>query len=258
MPRLGRIALVAAFAIVMGVIAAASAGADDNSVRISEVHADGDGAGPDRNFVELQFYAPGQSGVGGHYVTTYQSTGAIASTYQIPMDVAAGDSQRTVLIAENGSDSGSDFQPLVLTVPTGPAGGGACYAKDAPNVVPISAIDCVKWGAAATPFEDPSPVGSPALPATGLATGESLQRSLARGCPTLLEAGDDTNDSAADFAIGPPSPRVNRTIPTEQPCPAATAPTAPPAKVKKCKKKKKKHHSAETAKKKRCKKRKKR
>ena len=46
-----------------------------------------------------------------------------------------------------------------------------------------------------------SPKGSnaPAIP-----EGQSLQRRIDRGCATLLEAIDDTNDGAADFVVGRP------------------------------------------------------
>ena len=49
-------------------------------------------------------------------------------------------------------------------------------------------------------------------------SGQSLTRSIARGCATLLEAGDDTGDSAADFALATPSPRPNSAAPTETAC----------------------------------------
>jgi len=46
----------------------------------------------------------------------------------------------------------------------------------------------------------------------------TLQRLITPGCATQLEAGDDTNDSAADFALAPPTPRNNSTPPTEKGC----------------------------------------
>jgi hypothetical protein len=234
-----RLVLTASLAIVGALAFNASAGASYHLTRISEVHADGDGGGPDHNFIELQFYASGQNLVGGHWVATYDNSGAILNSYQIPGNVPLGDNQRTVLIVEQGSDSGSDFQPGALQVPTGSAGGGACFTDGIPSVAPVAGIDCVAWGSVTALVNNPSPVGSPALAGTGLSAGQSLQRSIARGCPTLLEASDDTDNSAADFALGPPSPRVNSVTPTEQPCASAT--TAVPfnlkAAIKKCKKK---------------------
>ena len=69
----------------------------------------------------------------------------------------------------------------------------------------------------------------PLLPRTA-GCGDSrwlLAHALDRpACPTLLEAGDDTNNSAADFSLGAPSPRANSTAPTETVC--AAADTHPP------------------------------
>jgi hypothetical protein len=89
----------------------------------------------------------------------------------------------------------------------------------------------------------------------GLAPGQTLVRTISRGCPTLLDAPDDTNSSNADFALGAATPRNNAATPTEKPCTTGSGSTGTAAK-KKCKKKKKKH-SAESAKKKKCKKKKK-
>jgi hypothetical protein len=75
-------------------------------------------------------------------------------------------------------------------------------------------IDCVAWGNF-TGVGLPSPPGTPA---PAIPDGSSLTRSIAPGCPTLLESGDDTNSSAADFAVTAPSPRNNATVPTEIAC----------------------------------------
>jgi len=74
----------------------------------------------------------------------------------------------------------------------------------------------------------------------------SLERSIAPGCPTLLEAGDDTDNSSADFTLAAPSPRNNATTPTETACAGPQSPATAPAAattfnlkgaIKKCKKK---------------------
>ena len=96
-------------------------------------------------------------------------------------------------------------------------------------------------------------VTPPASP-SGIPNTQSIRRSLAPGCATLLEAGDDTNNSAADFAPGAPTPRANTTAATETECvppavitpstpvvPVTPAPAQAPARpAKKCKKAKKK------------------
>jgi hypothetical protein len=73
----------------------------------------------------------------------------------------------------------------------------------------------------------------------------ALRRTISAGCPTALEASDDTNNSAADFSVTTPNPRKNSVAPTEMTC-TTGAPTGSPAqpsapsraKKKKCKKRK--------------------
>ena len=49
--------------------------------------------------------------------------------------------------------------------------------------------------------------------------GSSITRSIAPGCATLLEASDDTDDSATDFAVtSDKTPRPNSVTPTEKAC----------------------------------------
>ena len=93
-------------------------------------------------------------------------------------------------------------------------GGAACFDD----------IDCVSWGAFTGAALLPSPPGNPA---PAIPDGSSLTRTIAPGCATLLEAGDDTNNSVTDFTLGAPSPRANAAAPTETECGAA-ADTHPP------------------------------
>jgi len=46
----------------------------------------------------------------------------------------------------------------------------------------------------------------------------AIRRSIAPGCPTLLEPGDDSDDSAADFSDASPAPSPNSATPAEQAC----------------------------------------
>ena len=85
-------------------------------------------------------------------------------------------------------------------------GGAVCF----------DTVDCVSWGGAftgAANLPDKTTPNGSVLPAT-----YSLQRSIAPGCPTLLEAGDDTNNAQTDFAPGPKEGRPNSVSPTEVPC----------------------------------------
>jgi uncharacterized protein len=229
-------------ALVMGALMAAPAASQGafHLIKVSEVNYASDFQ--DR-FVELQMYSSGQALVGGHHLRIYDAAGAVQGDYELPNDVANGGTQRTITI---GNSPTRDFNYGGVTVDG--AGGAVCW-----NELELAGggIDCVSWGSF-TPGIEPlsSPAGSnaPAIP-----LGQSLQRRLNRGCATLLEAGDDTNNSAADFVVGAPTPRNNATAPTEKPC----QPKAGGKKKKKCKKKKGKKGGASAAKKKKCKKKKK-
>jgi hypothetical protein len=52
----------------------------------------------------------------------------------------------------------------------------------------------------------------------------ALRRSIAKGCPTLLDppTTEDSDDSATDFAEVEPNPRDNAVAPTEGPCKKST------------------------------------
>ncbi|HET9120171.1 MAG TPA: hypothetical protein VFN72_06525, partial [Solirubrobacterales bacterium] len=133
-------------------------------------------------------------------------------------------------------------------------GGTVCYTDSSIT----TALDCVSFdhpndmNTFMAPTFNPPQFGAPfILPGPDL-DGQSLIRTISRGCATALDTADDTN-AAADFTLGAGTPRNNSMAPTEKACPPA-----PPGKAtsKKCKKKKKKR-SAEVAKKKKCKKKKK-
>jgi hypothetical protein len=160
------------------------------------------------NFVELQMYASGQNLIDGKQLVIYSSAGSPQTTVNISGDVPNGENQQTILI---GSGVGQD-KFHVFDIPT--TGGAVCF-KD-PSQPPV---DCVAWGT----FNNASaqlPVGTP-FPG-GIPTENSLQRNITPGCPTLLEASDDTNNSANDFRSAPPTPRNNSATPTETPCAPGT------------------------------------
>jgi hypothetical protein len=146
--------------------------------------------------------------------------------------------------------AGADFNNAGVVIPDN---GAVCY-DETNGYKGTGGIDCVAWG---NFLGNVHPLSSPALPTAlggvGLAPGQTLVRTIARGCPTLLDPPDDTNNSAADFALGTAGPRSNAATPTEKPCTGTGSTTTG---KKKCKKTKKKR-SAEVAKKKKCKKKKK-
>jgi hypothetical protein len=201
------IAFVAAF-----VVAAGSAQASFHLTKIREV-----GNSNPIDYVELQMYASGQTLVGTRSLVSYDSTGAVASTFTFPSDVAHGENQRTILVTR--APGPFPVTPDFVATADDPTGDlivgedrAMCFQS---TVMPAVGIDCVSWGAYGGSSGKPSPMGDPA---PQLAAGSSINRTIAPGCPTLLEAGDDTDDSATDFAVGPATPRNNSTAPTEKPC----------------------------------------
>lgn len=221
--RLTRIALTAALAATATVGFASSAKATFHENLIREIH-DGGGTTPD--YVMLQAYSAGQNLVAGKHIVTYDGGGGKLTDFTIPSNVANGANQATILIS-SGATPGADFAN-VGTGATGlnivNTGGTVCYT-DSDGV---TGIDCVAYvGSNALTAFPPAPPASPYGTPVSLGgqdlNNKSLVRSISRGCPTLLEQSDDTNNSAADFALGTPIARGNSATPTEKACPAAAA-----------------------------------
>jgi hypothetical protein len=224
----GRAATV--LALVLGTLAllAPTASASFHLVKIREVGNAGAGV-PD--YVELQMYASGENffGSANAKIQSYDASGAVLGTFQFPSNAASGQNQRTVYVSR---DDGTPPIPADFTSPNliVPDDGAVCYGI---NFTPSAAIDCVAFGSfAGFPGGGaPSPVGTsaPTIP-----PGQALIRSIAPGCATLLEPGDDTNDSATDFSIGAMNPRNNSMAPVETACTGGGGDTdAPQTKITK-------------------------
>jgi hypothetical protein len=172
------------------------------------------------SYVELQMFAAGQTFLMGRSMTVYSAGGALVHTSTFSSGVAGGDNQRALLIGAAGVEAKFGVKPdLVdsgLAIPA--AGGAACW-----NALGIPA-DCVAWGnfsgAAALQSATGTSAGSPVSPG-GITAGKAIRRTIAPGCPTLLEESDDTNSSAADFTELAPAPRNNASAPTEATCAGA-------------------------------------
>jgi hypothetical protein len=193
-------------------------------MKISEVYPGSSGSAED-GFVELQMYAAGQNLVGGKRLSYYDPTGVNTPTSVFTGNVANGQSQRTILVGDTAVPS-ADLTDPALDDKLDDSGGAVCFEDPA-----ISApVDCVAWGP--TFVNTSLPIGNPAPAFTD---GRSLTRSIAPGCATLLEAGDDSDDSATDFALAAPTPRPNSVAPTERACgPGGGADSDPPqTKIKK-------------------------
>jgi hypothetical protein len=195
----------------MLVVSAVPAAATFHLMQIREVYP-GTLAAPEAEYVELQMWAPGQNLVAGHVLRSYDSSGVASSTSTstFTRDVLGEASQSTLLLATAQAESqfGVVADAPLASGSLSPSGGAVCW----------EAIDCVAWGSFSGTL--PSPTGAPAA-AAGIPDGMALRRSISRGCATLLDPLDDSDDSAADFAVVFPLPRPNSVTPGERPCTAS-------------------------------------
>jgi hypothetical protein len=208
---------IAAAALASSVPAVASA--SFHLIKVREVFP---GGAANTSFVEVQMFSGGENLVNGHPLDIYAAGGGVTSITP-NANVPNGQNQRTVLFADTEADTEFGVTPdfVSANLNLSAAGGAVCWQDGQPP-------DCVAWGSFSGTL--PSPAGNPISPG-GISPGMSITRSIAAGCSTLLEAGDDTNQSATDFAETAPSPRPNAVTPTEMPCPAlpnTTIVTRPP------------------------------
>lgn len=202
--RAGRILGLAATAFLLVVPSAQGA---FHLMKVSEVFP-GTSANVNTAFIELQMFAAGQNLVGGHKVDYYTANGSLLGSYTIAANVANGESQRKILIGDTEVQGATpDFvvDQLGDALHGGAAAGGAVCFPDA------TPPDCVSWGTFTGAGALPGATGTPVPNA--ITDGMSITRSTAPGCPNLLEAGDDTDDSAADFTQAAPNPENNSVAP---------------------------------------------
>jgi hypothetical protein len=199
--------VAAALALAVSALWAPTASATFHLMRIREVYP-GSSASPSSEYVELQMYSAGQNLVGGHSLRTYDAGGSLIQTNGFGANVPNGVNQATLVLATPEAEARFGITADAALSPSGqldPAGGAVCWES----------LDCVAWGSFSGSL--PSPAGAPADPA-GIPDAMALRRTIAPGCPTLLEPGDDTDNSAADFADAFPNPRPNSIAPAEHPC----------------------------------------
>lgn len=203
----GRRLLVTLIASFAGALAlAAPTQATFHFMLLREVYP-GTGSSPEAEYVELQMYSSGQELVKNHQVHFFDAGGGSLGSVSFDDDVARGVSQSTIVLATPAAESefGIAADKEISGDKLKAAGGAVCWEE----------LDCVAWGSFSGSL--PSPAGSPADPA-GIPDGMALRRTIAPGCPTQLEAGDDSDDSATDFADASPEPRPNSVEPSERSC----------------------------------------
>lgn len=177
------------------------------------------------DYVELQFTANGESTAGKHLIT-YFSGGSQRSDILLPINPLNTGSQRTFLVG-NGSTVGGvtpDFNAASDLNLVG-QDGAVCLTDPAPA---LTNLDCVAYGSYTN--STGLPVGTPA---TAAQFGQTIGRAITRGCATALDKADDTDNSAADFALTTTPPVANVTVPVEKPC-AGGGTTPPPGSNFKC------------------------
>jgi hypothetical protein len=212
-------------------IPASARAASFDLVKIVEVYT-----GPGPQYVMLQAYADMQDVLTGHSLLVYDALGSVVqtNTFSNPDFVSSLPNQGAILIGT--SNVASTFGITVdLDMPAAAmsaAGGKVCWDT--------TLVDCVAWG---NYSGSSTGVGSPAVPG-GIPSGKAIRRDLAiSGDPTMLDATDDTDDSAADFDVVDPMPRnslgntgvtttthfgaTTTTGPTTSTVPGATTTTAP-------------------------------
>jgi len=165
-------------------------------ILVSEVFP-GFASAPNAQFVELQMYDSGQNLVAGQSISVYNATGGFLQQFAFSTVVSNGANQATLLIATTQAQTVFGVVPDAYMDPViDPAGGKVCYT---------GSDDCVAWGNYSGSSVG---VGNPFSP-TGLPLGQSAQRRLDRGTPGVLDAADDTDDSASDFVSASPTPENN-------------------------------------------------
>lgn len=214
-----RVLLALLLSCLTALFIAPTAQATFHEISIREVYP---GGVDNASYVELQMRAAGQEFVSGHHLVAYNADGSVNENFAFSASVAGGANQATILVADTSYATVFPGKPTPdasdANLNLSPGGGAVCWIEGSPP-------DCVAWGNFTGPLPGHIPelkVGSPASPG-GVGAGKALRRTIAPGCSTLLELGDDSDDSATDFSEQAPNPRANATPVVESACIAPTA-----------------------------------
>lgn len=171
-------------------------------MKVTEIFA-GTSDQPDAQFIEMQMYAENQRFLTSHEVVVYDEAGLESGRFTFTAPVDNGANQAYVLLATaQAQELFGVTADLEIDAALAAAGGKACFMSNQQ-----SPIDCASWGSysgdgegSGTPFNSP----------IGLVAGRSMERDISGGeSSDALDAGDDTDDSAADFDLASPSPTNN-------------------------------------------------
>jgi Ca2+-binding RTX toxin-like protein len=215
-----RVVLAASLAIVAVLGFSATAAASYHFNLIRQIHPSNPFPDNGGEWVELQAYADGQNLISGNgVIRTFDPSGGLNSQYVITgTNPPNGQSQRTILISSLFTPAGvnADFVAPVAGLQMTGQDGAVCFTYNNPPT--YTPIDCVAYGN----FTGTLP--SAGTPAVATPFESTLERSITKGCATAIDPADDTNNSAADFALSTNPPRNNTTAPTETVCPPTGGP----------------------------------
>jgi len=185
------------FAAAVVMLVSAKASASFHLMKVVEVFA-GSTAHPTASYVQLQMYAPGQSFISGHFLHVYAANGVEIPADLVTFDksVANANDQSFILIGTADVSTAFGVTPdFTLKADLLQAGGAVCY----------DALDCFSWGNFTGTTSDTS-----VSPFAALTADKAARRIITGGASaTLLEAADDGNNNAMDFAPVDPAPKNN-------------------------------------------------
>lgn len=183
-------------------VAAPSANALFHLMKITEVFA-GTSDDPAAQFVEMQMYADNQRFLASHEVVVYDAAGEEAGSFTFTNAVENGSNQAYVLLATPEAEEAFGVTADLAMDNVITAGGGkVCFMSSQG-----SAVDCASWGRFSG---DDAGSGTPFNAPVGLVADRSMDRDTSGGeNADGLDAGDDTDDSAADFELASPTPTNN-------------------------------------------------
>lgn len=197
-----RAAVVAALVCGYVVVPLTPARALFHLMMVTEVLA-GTSTSPDAHLIEMQMYAANQRFLAGHEVAVFDAAGEEIAAFAFTGPVAEGADQSHVLLATEQAETEFGVEADLAMTPVLTAGGGSVCFRSADG----GPIDCAAWG---NYSGDDAATGTPFNATLGLLPGRSMTRVTTGGSdPEALDAGDDTNDSEADFEDAAPSPSNN-------------------------------------------------